>query len=301
MSAVFQVDTSRFEAMIRGLTASSSNPEKDFMPILENQAAQLLGKCIDYTPKRKPKSLQEDAASNSRRFDGGGGNKDSIVVTLGKKKPNNWMLDESTWFANKDATVRTPAGDWQTSRQGKSAKTAYSPVKEGRSQRQTPPRLIDGRSWHLMNGGRKWSDQRWGQYQSILAYMQSEEAKKSKDAAKARGLVASSWFQSAKDLGLENITPCPAYVQKVNSTFTGKIAARMGSGSRKADKGLVEINFSNFSRLLTGGKDSMNGRAILQRAMETRVKAFRRDLTQQIGGVVTDWVKRYPGFTVKTP
>ena len=253
------VDTSNFQAMLKGLTAQTGNPG-NFRQILDGQAAQLLSKCVSFTRKKKLSKLKAEAFNAASKYDS-----PEVKVNLGAGGKIAWMLSPSTYQERKHPGEK-------------------------------PPRLIGaGLSLHPMNVARRWSDARWSQFQAIKAMIQAQRDEKIKKAIAARGLIAQSWVQIAEALKIAGQVNAPGYVRSAK-TFKGNPAPTMGAGTRTEKPNETYLDLINFSRIITS---TPQGKTILQRAMNTRARAFASDVERQLSGKLVNWASRYKGVTTK--
>jgi hypothetical protein len=181
------------------------------------------------------------------------------IVSFWKKADAVMFLDDSTW--NQTRTI------------GKRA-----------------PRMKNGKSWHQMDGGanpRRWSMQRWARWKTFEA-LAKEKKRDPKKAVKARGLAKQTWHVIAQDLGID--IGAPKYVRDAQSP-TGK-TFREGQARKLIEAAAFYIEVTNSNPIM--GK--LNGRAIMERAMAQRLRAFEFELQKGVFDDVAMRAKRYPGI-----
>lgn len=250
------LDTHGFTAFLEDLARLSG---KDFEHVCMDQTAAILRICMRRTRAAKVSTIVKkvSAKNNHVVFE------DGQAVSVWKKADHAEMfLDTSNW---------------------------RDPGPNSRAQA-IPPRLINGKSWHEMNGSRRWSNQRWGRYQFYLA-----EAKRRRvdlAAAKAsRGVSKASWLQIAEEAGLDLGDAVPAYVRSARPS-NGKVY-RNGFAKKTLEAAAFVIEISNDHPIVVG---KLNGAQILQGAIDTRMKAFGHEMRTGVFDDIAARAKRYPGL-----
>jgi hypothetical protein len=270
-------DASGFLGMCAGLAQFSG---KEMEPILVDQIGQLMGVCIRYTHGATRESIAQGVRFKNSRYDIPGGPK----VSLGIRKGNDWFLESSTWEKS----------SWQ-----RTSKTTGGTNASGSSK---PPKMFGRNTAHLMNGNRRWSDERWARFQMIKSMM-AEIEQKPAEAAKSRGLSKLTWQQIADAIGAGDKTKAPGYVRNAK-TFKGKQVPEIGTAQAYIEAAAFYIEIRNESEILTKGpsprfkgpRQALDGFQILQKAMDTRVSAYEHDLTRGTFKNLATSAQRYPGI-----
>lgn len=263
-------DTSGFTSLVANLSQISG---KEYDSVLRDQTGQLMGLCIRYTGIGNKEKIAKNVAwqiSHTLSLENG----TKIKIS---QNDNIWLIDRSNWKSHK--------------------RKVSAPAKE-----------YNGHTFHLMNGNRHWSNERWALYQSLRAQMANdgttdEYRSRIKVALRAVGLTKSTWQQIADELGAGDKTKAPAYVRN-SRTFHGASVPKIGGATTTSDSTGHFIDISNTSRLLTrgpskhfrGDASSLNGFGILQRAMNARVSAFQHEMENGVFTDIEARAKRYPGI-----
>ena len=276
------IDTSGFVAMTQGLAKLSG---KSFEDALAPQVGRLMQTCIDYTHAANKQSIMTSVIYKNSRF------KDDGVSVSQNYKPGKggriWMIEESTW--GKSSWQRKNATTGKTNASGSTH----------------APKYFGTKTAHLMNGNRRWSNERWARYQAIVALMATRQIKY-EDALRSQGLAKKSWYDIAVVLGVDAFCKTTNYVKSAG-TFRGGPAPQMSSGSKVTEGDSLYYELINFSKTLTAGigssvkkgGGSLDGAEILQRAMNARAAAFEHDLQYATSGKIVNWASRYPGIFIK--
>jgi hypothetical protein len=148
------------------------------------------------------------------------------------------------------------------------------------------PRTNKGFSFHDMTN-RRWSDERWARFKSMES--QLSQKRDPKKALAARGVAKQSWLQIADSLGVE--IKAPAFVRKAVPT-TGKVYQN-GVARKFLDAAASYIELSNDNPLVV---NKLDGWAILQRALRTRMRAFQIEMQKGVFNDLATRARRYPGI-----
>ena len=173
-----------------------------------------------------------------------------------------------------------------------------------------PPHLIGGMSWHNMTDYH-WCNATW---QNFLAHQAQAKAawaagtgrgKNGKLAApvqsalQARGLAKRSWVQIAEMLGIDiSALGAPGYVLAAHPSNGQHY--QNGTAHKMIEDAKFVIEIRNDSPLLTHFRHP-TGPQILQRAIDSRLKAFRHDMAHDVFEDIARRARRYPGIFVSPP
>jgi hypothetical protein len=152
---------------------------------------------------------------------------------------------------------------------------------------QAPRQAATGMTWHDMSK-RRWSDKRWARYQAYQAELKNYQ-KDPKAALRARGISKQSWEQIAQDLGLD--IGAPAFVRRAVPS-NGK-TYKNGVAKKFLEVAASYIEIANDNYLVV---KKLDGWAILQRAMNTRRRAFQIEMEKGVFEDIAMRAKRYPGI-----
>ncbi len=241
---------------------------KDFAPVVRPEGARILEVAIRYTPsaaaKAKGVTAKEEAERRNARF----GEGPEISVT---------KRDGKVWFLEKDDRYVNP--------------------KRPRTVQRIP-------HFHRMNDPRRhWNAERWAAYRNMEMQRQraiAEDTKRIQDerkaVKKARGLSKNSWYQIGQTLRME-MRGIPQYVATAVPS-TGKLYQN-GKGSEHADGKKFFLLFENqYPALAAPKRPGMNGHAILQRSINTRLKAFEHNMRNGVYQDMKARAQRHPGVFV---
>jgi len=266
---ITEINATNFNAAVAALSdISGASIEK----ALRVQTAKVLAACIRYTPERSEKQILKSVATRNSRIEIKGGPK--LTFNVGEGSENRgWLMDESTWGQC----------NW-----GKGKKSNV----QGSTQ---PPRKVNaGRSLHEISANRHWSNKRWATLNRMMTLLQASKISP-EVALKSKGLTKATWYQIVSALAMEGeVSGIPKRLKNVG-TFSGNPAPQVGSGRSEIEANGAKIVISNASRVLTKSK-SVNGWAILQRAMDARLSAFKNELKQGVFDDPVKRAKRYPGI-----
>jgi len=263
---MIEIDTTPVAEMIRGLQQIEGG---DFEPIMRNVVGSVIALCVKWTPAAKASSIRKSVKVKNSRVNFKGGDKYSENIQPGKTG-SAWLVDESTWDQCK----------W-----GKGNKKGV----QGSTTK--PTHAAGGRVFHLIASNRRWSDKRWAKVMEMQALLVSNRIDP-EAAVKSRGLSKLTWVQIADSLGIQ-LDDVPDYVRNAG-TFRGKPAPVLGIGQRVQESAGVYFDISNLSRILSG--ERVDGAAMLQRAINTRYKAFMTDMKHGVFDNIEARARRYPGI-----
>lgn len=156
-----------------------------------------------------------------------------------------------------------------------------------------PPETNRNRSFHHMNGARRWSDARWARYQMALIEQAADRKRSLKAAKGARGLAKQSWLQAALDLGFQSSDVAASAIVARAVASNGR-SYRNGRGKRLTQGSAFYIELSNNSPLLTNGRNK--GADILKAAVNARISAFRHEVRTGVFSDLALRARRYPGL-----
>ncbi len=272
------VTSTGFNAMIKDLARISG---RTFSGVLKHEAARVIEKAVAFTPSAKPpkraaiQAMAEKAASRVVSASNPG-----IVLT----KSRNGKV----WLREKDNSLVDPRYPRQTS---------------------TP-------ALHRMDDpNRHWNKRRWQTFRELEQQRQLEIkaakltiAAQIKAVAGARGLSKKSWWEAGYDLRLP-MRGIPAYV--TNAKPSNGRSYKNGIGSEHGGASNSDLFFlviENRYPALVGGRvrktskkgksTYLNGHAILQRAINTRLSAFKMELKKGVFDNLKLRASRHPGVFV---
>lgn len=150
-----------------------------------------------------------------------------------------------------------------------------------------PPRVEDGRAWHNM--GHRFGALRWSRYQAAKAERPRVLARKAAEAVAARGLAKKTWWEMCEALGLP---PSMADDYVRNAKAPGGKVFREAFIQKMFQDGAMFIQLTNSNPIF--GK--LNGRRILERAIDSKVKAFEIDASKGVFETIKQRARRYPGI-----
>jgi hypothetical protein len=155
---------------------------------------------------------------------------------------------------------------------------------------------------------KRWSDARWARAQGLLA--QAEQAagltakqvagRKRKRKIEGRGLAKQSWVQIANSMDLK-LAGVPDYVRNARAQGGRSFVNGMGRRLKQGSTLFNEIE-NRYPLLVSGGRKpgaGTQGHAILQRAIRTRLSAFKNALRHGVFNDMKDRSAKYPGIFVK--
>jgi hypothetical protein len=258
-----QVDTRGFAAMALGLSRVGGVP---IQRALDSETGAVLGVAVRYTrsPNRKaaPRRKSSTSAGNAILHVNQG-------IRAGSKPAGTvWLTEDSNGRTGKRKTHYVISGG-------------------------------DGRK-------RRWSNERWNKAQAMLAQVEAESGVTAKELQSGRkkkvtgfGLAKQTWTQIGDAMGIP--VKAPQWVKKALPQDGRR--RQSGTGSRKR-QGATQFNEIQtwYPLLVTGGRKpsaDTDGRRILQRAVKTRISAFKNALRH---GVFTDLKARaakYQGIFIR--
>ncbi len=249
MSVTWSLDARGITAMCHDLAAMSG---KSFEHVIVDQTHALLKLALKFTPSAPVGNIirRVQRANENVSFDGG-----EVIAWL-RKAQCYAFLDVST----------------------------FRPRSGGKK----PTRLINGKSWHLMDSHHRWSADRNARF----ARFQAAAVLKRKDiqkAIQARGLAKRTWIQIAEDLGID--MNAPGYIRGAKAS-NGRFY-KNGTATKLLQAASVFIDIKNDN---PGVVDRLNGQALLERAIATRTRAFEIETQKGVFEDVAARAKRYPGI-----
>ena len=153
-----------------------------------------------------------------------------------------------------------------------------------------------GTKFFVMNRNKRWSNDRWGRYQALeeqRKQARDEEIKNGlKRAMASRGLQKRSWQDIADALGLR--IKIPAYASRAVSRSGRRYVNGTGTIQRSGTA-LSYLLINSAPILIT----RMDGAKILQRAINTRLKAFQIETEKGVFNDLAARAKRYPGIYIR--
>jgi hypothetical protein len=148
------------------------------------------------------------------------------------------------------------------------------------------------RVFYIMNGQRKWSDERWGRYRAEVAAQTHAAQAFFQKAKGARGLSKNSWYQAGLSLGIDiNV---PAYVKDARPSNGRTYVNARSETVSTADSFYIDL-FNHLPAMVDGRLD---GAGILQRAVSHEVQYFETLLSKGFFDNVKKRAERYPGVFV---
>jgi len=266
------VDTSGIRSMFADLARMAG---KDFDHVVRPEAARIVERAIEYTPAAKPKKGQVSAKDEAERIhrtygdranEGDGSAKISVTKANGKV----WWMEKDDRYVDKDrprTVARVP-------------------------------------HFHRMNDPRRrWNPQRWSAYRQLemrrQQAIQQEQRRISDDrkaVKKARGLSKNSWYQIGRALHLP-MRGIPNYVINA-SPSTGKVYVNGTGQEHGAGKKFFLVLENRYPALTLPKRPGMNGNNILQRAINTRLKAFEVNMQRGVYQDMKARAQRHPGVFV---
>lgn len=255
--ATVVLDTHGFTAYLEELMRLSG---KTWEEVLLNQAAAILKICLRRTPAASVAGIVKRVSAHNNHIEF----EDGAVLSFWKKAAAHMFLDVSN----------------------------FEPSSKGTQKPTRAPRLVNGRSWHEVEGGsgeRRWSDERWARYKGYEAAARTKMINE-KAAKGARGLSKQSWQQIADALGIRDIG-APGYVRNAKPS-NGKIY-RNGTAQKVLSGAAYFLDLMNDSPLVV---KKLKGAEMLQGAIDTRLKAFAHEMRTGVFEDMVTRAKRYPGL-----
>lgn len=263
MSEAMQVDTGGLEAFIRDLSRMSG---KDFLPVVVAVCGQILDLCIARSPKpykgRAKSEIQKsvrDRVQKPGRYIGEGG---TLVDPITKRAPRQ-MEDTPV--------LQTLTG----SRGGERGREWYV----GRNRAGTKIFLPQERM--ITNRYRQLSGLKYATNQGLEPAAQA--------AVAAIGAVKASWLQIAAQINAP-LKKYPGWLKQVRSPYDDGKQSHITIDSAAAFVDLVNTNGMLIRRY--------DGGAILQGAVDTRLKAYGFELRTGVFNDIAMRAKRYPGIFI---
>jgi hypothetical protein len=249
------IDTTGIMGMFRDLSRMSG---RDLADVTRDQAGKILETAIRYTPMAKMKVARETAQRTvRRRFNTYGAGDVGTAARNNYPRISISQKRGKVWWVDKNE---------------------------------------DGlRVFYLMNGSRKWSDERWGKYlaeendriNDLAMALETAD----KRAIGAIGLARQSWVQIADSLGIPLRFTSEGRIRSAIAS-TGRRYIN-GRGTETTGQNSFIIELINDHPILV---DKLGGAGILQRAVSTRRRAFDIDMKKGVFNNIELRVKRYPGI-----
>ena len=255
-----------------GDIAKIGGPETNVGAVVKDEVGHLLEACIRHTPGARTEVIEQRVQYKERllysAYSGGDVGKDARAqdrfISQGQRNGNAWYVTEN--YTGR-ATARFSR---QRDRAGNVAK-----------------------SWHLMNGNRRWPDELWAEYQREESERQQDYAahlaSEMRVAKRSKGLSAQSWLEIADALGIP--IRIAEYVRRAIPS-DGKSYVN-GSGHVETTAEATSYVLENFQPLLL---KSGKAAGIVSGAIATRARAF--DIAAQKGlfADLAFLAQRYPSL-----
>lgn len=145
-----------------------------------------------------------------------------------------------------------------------------------------------GRTFYIMNGNRRWSDERWAAYQAEEADRRADLKLAIAEALARRGLPKQSWYMLAEIIDIRLKAPEEVINAKVRGVRRLDLVSAVVSDVRNA----FVIEFTNSSRI----SYHKGGARILSTALQGRVKYFRRNLQKGVFESLEKVHRAYPNL-----
>lgn len=167
----------------------------------------------------------------------------------------------------------------------------------------------NGRVFYRMNDPqRRWNPHRWAAFLELegkrlvkLAAAKRDAEKMHRAIREARGLSKRSWWEAGRALGLP-MRAVPKYVQNARPSNGKSYVNGKGREFTSGDAFVLELENSYPAlvkdRVRRKGK-TISGRQILQRAINSRVAAFRHSIRKGVFDNILLRASRHPGIFVK--
>lgn len=144
------------------------------------------------------------------------------------------------------------------------------------------------RTFYIMNGQRRWSDERWQAYVAEEADRQADFKEAVTEALARRGLPKQSWYMLAELLGMQLKAGKVVVEAKVNKNRLRHVARTI---VEDLDSAFV-VHFTNSSR----STYYADGGRILSMVMRNRVKFFEKNLKLGVFESMEKIAKAYPNL-----
>ena len=254
------LDTHGFTAFIADLARMGG---KDFLPVLIDQTGTILDLCI----ARSPDPWKKHGRSKVRN-----------LVELRIQKPGRYIGDSGTLVSAINRVPRpVPAGTLQTmtGTRGGAAGMEYYIGRNRKGKRivLTAAHMLGNEKWHRR------------QEMKFAIYESNKPAVLK--AIESIGSVKASWVALADMVGAP-LRKSEKWVQKVRRQFNDGARSRI-----VIEDAATFIELVNTNTLLI---NKYNGRAIMQGAIDTRLKAFQYDIQKGAFDDIKYRASRYPGI-----
>lgn len=258
-----ELDTRGFDAFIQGLTEISGKPREE---VLGQQAGHVLSICITRSPG--PKS---------------GNYKDAqFKAALRVMKPSRYVDEKGTLVPPNNRVGRPERPFLQTltgTRGGRLGHQWYVGTNRAGARVFIPQERIESGNW--AKGKR---------VRALQTSIAGGLEPKAQAAAKAVGALKKSWVQIAQRVNAPLKTAVPVYVRKSSTPFDDGARSRFVQQGATSFVELVNTNGALIRRY--------NGAAILQGAIQQRLRAFQHDIKHDVFADITYRAARYPGIFV---
>ncbi|MFZ4597818.1 MAG: hypothetical protein ACOYNN_04160 [Terrimicrobiaceae bacterium] len=171
----------------------------------------------------------------------------------------------------------------------------------GRASRGVTPKISIapnvGRTWwvepgpkfYIVAGGeRRWSDERWERYQAEEADRKADMPSITESALRRRGLPKQSWYFLADTLGYS----LKATQDVIGATVKRRELREVVTSVLRETSSEFEVHGTNYST----STQRADGRAVLARTMEGRVKYFRMNLEKGVFASLDQIHRAYPNL-----
>lgn len=152
-----------------------------------------------------------------------------------------------------------------------------------------PRNVGKSKTFHPMTEFFRYSDTRWGKYKGFLEQLKAKQIVV-KDVL---GRAGQSWLQCAQALGVDGEVNCPAYVRNAPPF---KKSYFNGTGAKGTTATGIFVEIRNNAPILLG---TMNGAAILQKAINLRYGNFLNKVRYATFEDFAKAAKAYPSFFVR--
>jgi hypothetical protein len=255
-----EIDTHGFTLFLQDLARIAG---KDFKEVLVDQAGAVLEICIKRSPN--PWKSGEGRADVKKK------------VALRIQKPGRYIGDGGSLVAENRVPRPVPTATLQTNtgtRGGEAGREWYvGRNRVGKRIYLPPDRMLGNEKFHRRQG--------------IKFALYADAEPKVQEAVGAIGSVAASWVHLADKIGAP-LRKAPKWIFKVRGRFNDGERSRVEISDARAFVELVNTNSMLIAKY--------NGAAILQGAIDTRLKAFEHEIRNGVFEDLAFRAKRYPGL-----
>lgn len=264
MRANITVDTRGFQGLVNDLLRLSNNPKATFGAVLKSETGKVLESCVKFTGSAKAKAKPRKQIPHT----------DNAKIWV-NNNGNVWLSEKGEGKGGYKHYIMKGPGRWPASGDEKRSRFSAS--------------------------GAHWNDSRWALGQQLLAQWDTRnqtKTKLNKRTVTGRGLAKQSWVQVANNLGID--LKVPSYVTKaIPQDGVRRVA---GIGREFASARSIFFEIENRYPILNGSLrkmvPGMDGSAILQRAVKSRLKNFENELKHDLFKNLSLAAKRHPGVFV---